>query len=297
MKKSTFFGLALALIFMPIGVYIQLEEPMLRLTEGNTKNATFSASTASEISALSFDFPQDSCGDESTDSEQNWYPVFTDRANLDEIRKKYCRNAIAVFQESSENKTIKVAQFKHYKRALYFAQLIGGKVGNLTHLPERKIKNLSQESPVIINGMGPISIGMTVDEASQALGMPLVSLSGGKIDFKGCSYVKPKSGPTGVSFMLTYGQIVRIDIVANSLITTLSGVGIGDTEETIKSIYPGKIEVNPNQLDPKSHYLTFVPKDISDSNYRIVFETDANGIVTQFRAGKLPEVEYVEKCR
>lgn len=42
-------------------------------------------------------------------------------------------------------------------------------------------------------------------------------------------------------------------------------------------------------------YLTFVPKDATDKNYRLIFETSKNR-VTRFRSGKLPEVEYIEGC-
>ena len=34
---------------------------------------------------------------------------------------------------------------------------------------------------------------------------------------------------------------------------------------------------------------------LSDRNYRIVFETDGKRVL-RFRAGKLPEVEYIEGC-
>ena len=50
-------------------------------------------------------------------------------------------------------------------------------------------------------------------------------------------------------------------------------------------------------ISPRSvyDYLTYVPKDKSDRNYRVVFETDGKRVLG-FRAGKLPEVEFVEGC-
>jgi hypothetical protein len=95
--------------------------------------------------------------------------------------------------------------------------------------------------------------------------------------------------------MVTDGRISRVDIWRDSRVTTFSGAGIGDTEARIKALYPGKIQVSPHKYVRGGHYLTFVPKDRSDSNYRLVFETDGNR-VTQYRAGKLPEVEFVEGC-
>jgi hypothetical protein len=38
-----------------------------------------------------------------------------------------------------------------------------------------------------------------------------------------------------------------------------------------------------------------MPKDATDRNFRIVFETDGKK-VTRWRAGLLPQVEFVEGC-
>lgn len=39
----------------------------------------------------------------------------------------------------------------------------------------------------------------------------------------------------------------------------------------------------------------FIPRDEEDSNYRVIFETDGQKVV-RYRAGKLPEVGYIEGC-
>ncbi|BDA68482.1 hypothetical protein CAL7716_026480 [Calothrix sp. PCC 7716] len=95
--------------------------------------------------------------------------------------------------------------------------------------------------------------------------------------------------------MLTDGRISRIDVTKNTKITTVSGAKIGDTESRIKSLYPGKIQVTLHKYVKGGHYLTFISKEPLYKNYRVVFETDGKR-VTQYRAGKLPEVEFVERC-
>lgn len=152
---------------------------------------------------------------------------------------------------------------------------------------------LTDQSKVVINGMGPIRVGMTVAQASKAAGVQLVS-EGSYPNGGSCFYVKPKGGPNNVAFMVSENRIARVDVMRNSSITTLSGAKLGDPESRIKSLYPGQIEVTPHKYT-NGHYLTFVPKDREDRNYRVVFETDGQR-VTDFRAGKLPEVEYVEGC-
>ncbi len=166
---------------------------------------------------------------------------------------------------------------------------------------------LTERSKVAINGIGPIRIGMTVAEAEKSAGIQLVE-KGARAGMGGCYALVPKAKPQNLGLMVisnrednrivrTQDRIARVDIYKGSSITTVSGAKVGDTEARIKSLYPGQIRVTPHQYTGRSggHYLTLVPKDASDSNYRVIFET-LNGRVTQFRSGKLPEVEFVEGC-
>ncbi|HAG81913.1 MAG TPA: hypothetical protein DCL61_12290 [Cyanobacteria bacterium UBA12227] len=152
---------------------------------------------------------------------------------------------------------------------------------------------LTESSKVAINGIGPIRVGMTVKEAENSADIKLIREEIGA--HENCSYVKPQTGPSGVEFMVIDDRIARVNIYENPRITTVGGAKIGDTEERIKSLYPGQIEVSPHEYVPGGHYLTFVPKDSQDQQYRVVFETDGKR-VTDFRAGRIPEVEYVEGC-
>ncbi len=154
---------------------------------------------------------------------------------------------------------------------------------------------ITNKSKLAINGIGSIRVGMTVAEASKASGTKLVS--SGSTDNTSCTYVRPQGAPEGIGFMVTNGRIARVDVYDNKSITTLSGAKIGDTEAQIKALYPGQIKVTPHEYTGHmgGHYLTFVPKDQSDRNYRVVFETDGKRVVN-FRSGKLPEVEYIEGC-
>jgi hypothetical protein len=160
---------------------------------------------------------------------------------------------------------------------------------------------LTERSKLAINGIGPIRVGMTVDEASESAGIKLTnrSGSGGGREESQCSYVEPKGEPKGIAFMVTKGRIARVDIFSNKQITTIKGVKIGDTEDRIISLYPGQIQVTPHPYvsgSPRNgKYLTFVPKDTADKNYRIIFETSRNR-VDRFRSGKIPEVEAIEGC-
>ncbi|MBE9095839.1 hypothetical protein [Tychonema sp. LEGE 07203] len=159
---------------------------------------------------------------------------------------------------------------------------------------------LTERSKLAINGIGPIRVGMTVDEASRSAGIQLIKNARGSGSFNEdlCSYPQVKGGPKGISFMVAKGRIARVDI-DNDRTTTIAGAKIGNTQQQIINLYPGKIKITPHPYVGRpplnGKYLTFVPKDAADKNYRIIFETSKNR-VTRFRSGKLPEVEYIEGC-
>jgi hypothetical protein len=166
---------------------------------------------------------------------------------------------------------------------------------------------LTEQSKVFINGIGPIRVGMTVAEAEVSANVTLVE-KGGRAGTGGCYSLRSQSGPQNLAFMVisnrednrmvrNQDRIARVDVYKGNRITTLRGAKVGDTEAQIKSLYPGQITVMPHRYTARQggHYLTFMPKDAVDRDYRLVFET-LGGRVTQFRSGKVPEVEFVEGC-
>lgn len=152
---------------------------------------------------------------------------------------------------------------------------------------------LTEESRVATNGMGPVLVGMTIEEASRSAGIRLVQRTSGG-ESRGCYYYKPQAGLQGVSFMVIQGRIVRVDVYQNPRIATLRGIRIGDSEERVRSLYPGQIR-KAQTVSSRVKALAFVPKDAEDRNYRIIFQLRENRVV-HFRSGRLPEVEYIEGC-
>lgn len=67
------------------------------------------------------------CGD-SNDQGQDWYPVFINNADVREVRRKYCQDAIAKNRDDG-TPTVQVASFTDRERANTFAQKVGGDVG------------------------------------------------------------------------------------------------------------------------------------------------------------------------
>jgi hypothetical protein len=191
--------------------------------------------------------------------------------------------------------------------AKFFVLLVGCILAiAVLHSPLLAQSQLTEQSKLVLDGIGPIRVGMTVAQAEKSANVTLIE-KGGRAGTS-CYYLWPKTGPQGLGLMVispregksilrNQDRIARVDIFNNSPMTTLRGAKIGNTEAQIKAMYPGQIQVTTHQYTGTKggHYLTFIPKDAADKDYRIVFET-LKGRVTQFRSGKLPEVGYVEGC-
>lgn len=148
-------------------------------------------------------------------------------------------------------------------------------------------------SDVALNqdGLGPIQIGMTL---ADAVNMGLLNENPNMK--KECDFVYPAIGagiPDNVGVMIVKGKVARIDVDTGS-VTTEDGAKIGDTEEKLKSIYNGDLQVEPHKYIDGGHYMT-VMGDSASAGKAIVFETDGKK-VTNFRAGRVPEVKWVEGC-
>ena len=163
--------------------------------------------------------------------------------------------------------------------------------------------SLTIESKVSINSIGEIRVGMNLPEAAMATSSKLYVTYAGS---DSCYYLQTEGKLQDVSFMVTKDdvkskkQYITSDIIAridinNPQVKTISGAKIGDSEAKIKSMYGDKIQVTAHKYNPKGHYLTYIPEDKEDKNYRLIFETDGK-VVTSYRVGKLPEVSWIERC-
>jgi hypothetical protein len=145
------------------------------------------------------------------------------------------------------------------------------------------------------DGIGPLRVGMTVDQARTALGdFHLVQFDpGAPADSMACGAATSTRLPAGVRVMTEGARVVRVEVDSGS-IATAEGARIGDTEARIQQLYPGHVTVGPHKYTD-GHYLTIRPAEASDTTHLLVFETDGR-VVLHFRGGQKPQVEYVEGC-
>jgi hypothetical protein len=71
---------------------------------------------------------------------------------------------------------------------------------------------------------------------------------------------------------------------------TSLGVGVGDSESTVRSLYP-RLRTEQHAYDPDGEYLI-----VRGRKRRIVFETNGADEVTGCPGGREPEVMYIEGC-
>jgi hypothetical protein len=136
---------------------------------------------------------------------------------------------------------------------------------------------------------------MSLDEAAAAGGAELVEVDD---EDPSCSYYThdPSTGlDQELRFMVRADRVVRIDIDGTQL-KTLSGLGNGDTKAALVNTYGDGVIVSASLSgEANEQYVTYIPFDEADADYRLRFET-TDDIVTSYRIGRLPEVEWVDRC-
>lgn len=139
-------------------------------------------------------------------------------------------------------------------------------------------------------GIGDLRAGMTYDDAVRVT-PGLRRIAG--TDSTECSYLEWPAAPPGVLVMFDEGHIARIDVDSAGT-RTAAGAQVGDKASRIDSLYQGRVSAMPHKYTD-GQYLVVTPPRVADSLYRLVFEVE-KGVVTRYRVGLKPQVEYVEGC-
>jgi len=153
---------------------------------------------------------------------------------------------------------------------------------------------LSDTSRLRLDGIGPVWLGMSLDEASSATGQAI------RVDprtdrGRGCAHAIADGGPPNLRFMVVNGRIARVE-AGPGPVRTLAGVGAGSTEAEVLAAYPDRIRVQPNpytgHLGGKD--LIYMPDEAS-RHLSMLFEV-SDGRVRTFRSGWDPAVMAPEGC-
>jgi hypothetical protein len=161
---------------------------------------------------------------------------------------------------------------------------------------------LTADTPLDLYGIGPIEVGMTLAEAEQVAGVNLIP--GNFEDFgQRCFFARAKGLEEDFVLILNAPGSEPLDrpedgiivtVAAGERTQTLSGVGIGDTEEEVYDTYGDRIESGPPLFNRSPvHFLTYIPRHPADQDYRLRFKTDGN-VVQSIYAGYEDSTEVVE---
>ncbi len=151
-------------------------------------------------------------------------------------------------------------------------------------------ERLTPDSRLSTAGLGPVEVGMTRAQAERAGGVRLRFEPGLTGE---CRYARPRDRGIRASFMFTGRLIARVDVSRRGIATT-SGFRVGDREAAVRRRFAGRLRITRHAYTD-GWYLEYVPGDRAERNRRVIFETDGDR-VTGIRAGRLPEVRYVEGC-
>ena len=150
------------------------------------------------------------------------------------------------------------------------------------------------EAKLRVMGYGAFVAGMTVPEASNMLGSPLV-LPSGEEKNNDCYYLQQKNIPVAkLRFMVNEGLVNRVEVDTPD-IKTAQGAHIGMSESAIKQIYPTLVTAK-HKYDPKGHYLTYTVEGPGGRKFELLFETDGQRVTTM-RSGLKEQVDWVEDCQ
>ena len=178
--------------------------------------------------------------------------------------------------------------------AVTVAEEVAATTTATTAAPPTGTAELTSDDVVTLRAVGPVTLGMTVEEAAVASGLTL-SQDFGRTSTDNCYYVTAGAGLPGVAFMVVDGAVVRVEINAPSVIATRSGVRIGTSEASVREVYPNNIQ-QANEAVSEGQALAFVPNDEADADYRIYFAIDG-GEVSSYRLGIRPAVDNLLGCQ
>ena len=141
------------------------------------------------------------------------------------------------------------------------------------------------------DGYGDLRFGMTADEVKKAWDG---KLAGDPAEGEGCYHLSPESAktPSGLAFMLESDKFVRYSTHSVTLIAP-GGGKVGMTAGRIRQLYSDRVQEQPHEYVDGGKYLRL--KD-NAGNGVLLFETDERGVVTAWRVGTEPQIDYVEGC-
>ncbi len=147
------------------------------------------------------------------------------------------------------------------------------------------------DSPARWDGFGEAQFGMDGEQVQLVWPGELGDFAG---EGANCYHLQAAGADDGakVALMFEGGPFVRYSVSGGDLAAP-GGGRRGMDIARIEALYPGQVVQSGHKYVPGGHTLR-IQQD--GGEHVLVFETDAAGVVTEWRVGLPPQVDYVEGC-
>lgn len=141
-------------------------------------------------------------------------------------------------------------------------------------------------------GYGDVKFGTLAADMERAWGGELREF--GKDFNPACYFMTPGwvKTPAEFNFMISEGKFARYG-TESPRFPAPGGGKVGMSEAQLQALYDNGLQASPHKYTG-GKYLAVDASGVAPT--RLVFETDEQGVVTEWRVGVKPEVDYVEGC-
>lgn len=159
-------------------------------------------------------------------------------------------------------------------------------------------------TPLLVtgSGWGPLGIGMTLGQVTEALGADADPEAVGGPEPGICDEFRPERAPEGTLVMIENGRLSRISLINDSALKTERGFGVGSTAAEIKAAYGGAVVSQPHKYQAAPAEDLFVWAEGGSTGYvqdpdarGVRYEVGTDGVVIAVHAGG-PSIQLVEGC-
>ena len=142
-------------------------------------------------------------------------------------------------------------------------------------------------------GYGDVKFGTPAEDMEKAWGGELTEL--GKDGNARCYFMTPAwvKVPAEFNFMISEGRFARFGTESDKFAAP-GGGKVGMRVAELQALYNNALQATPHKYVEGGQYLSIAASGVAPT--KLVFEADASGVVSEWRVGLLPEVDYVEGC-
>jgi len=154
--------------------------------------------------------------------------------------------------------------------------------------PAADPKPMDGNAVIGFSGVGPIELGMTIDQARKAARRGIVA---GSEVTKGCRHDTVLPRRFGLT-TLRFNKKIRVLYVTRTAMPTAKGIRVNDTLNRLRSKYGSKLQERGSDVSPETRIFELHGRGTRE----IQFSVNAQDKIFQIATGLRPEVDFSEGC-